>query len=188
MFPIHNDTWKPRPQHASNELRQFSIAENGCAPELSNIDLREDFASGREWFNKDGLFVAHLLRHAAQIFKRQGKIFGKCSIVAKNSEYRAPSTMGFQAALAEAADGAIAKRRTRNVDYASDARSNPLSLLRNGNSSDVSDFSNKLMTWRSAKPVVPTEDFDVGVADARKAHFDQRPASAQFWNRLLHSF
>src|SRR5215471_10797073 len=179
---------KPRPQHASNELRQFTIAENGRAGESPNIDLRKDFESGGKWFDKDGLFVAHLLRHAVQVFKRQGKVLRKCSIVAKNSQYRAPRTMRLQATLAKVAYGTIAKRRAGNIDLAGDARSDPRSFLRRCNSCDVSDFSNKLMTRSSPKTVVPAKDFDVGIADARKAHFDQRPTLPQSRRRLLHGF
>jgi hypothetical protein len=109
VLSVHHYIRKPKPQDARNQLSQLSVTENGCALKTPNIDLRKDFASGGERFDKDSLFVTYVFRNAMKIFERQGKIFGKGAVAAENSEYRAPRTMSFEATPAKGTNWAISK-------------------------------------------------------------------------------
>jgi hypothetical protein len=75
--------------------------------------------------------------------------------------------------------GPITISRTGNVDFAGHTPTDPALSLPRGNVAEVNHVADKFVTGRAAKTVVAVQDLDVGVANAREAHANERPARAQ---------
>src|SRR5208283_1862184 len=71
-----------------------------------------------------------------------------------------------------------------DIDLARYALTEPTLSCFRGHPRNVHDFTNKFMANDAAELVITAQNLNVGIANAREAHADQRPAGFQFWQRL----
>jgi hypothetical protein len=153
--------------------------------------LIENFAGGGQRFDEDGLFVGNGIGSLVEIFDRERKVFGEGAIVVDDAEDGAAGAVRFQSAETEFADGVVAKGGTGDVDFAGDAAADPAGsrLLDGGRGvsaiADGDDFADEFVAGDAVEVVVAAENFDIGVADAGQADFDQGPVGAEFGEGLF---
>ena len=124
-FAVDSDFTPRGLQDASNQLREFAVAENGRGGKFANGDLVQDLAGSGERLDKNGLFIGNVCRNRMEIFKWQGKIFGEGSVVGHNSKNGAFGAVGFQATTAEFANGFVLVGGAGNINFARDAFAQP---------------------------------------------------------------
>src|SRR3984957_6895841 len=186
MLSEHHNAWDFGLQHASDELRQLSVTQDGCGAELLRVDLIENFAGGGQRFDEDGLFVGDGIRGFVQIFDRESEVFGEGAVVIDDTEDGAAKAVRFQSAKAELADGVVAVGGAGDVDFAGDAAADPAGSFvldyrrRVSAIADRDDFAYEFVTGNAAEVVVAAEDLDVGVADAGEADLYEGPVGTEF--------
>jgi hypothetical protein len=119
-----------------------------------------------------------------EIFQRQSEIFRKRAIVRNDAEYRTPGTMRLQAAPAEGAHRPVAIGGAGHIDFACHALPEPALSCFGGDARNLRDFTDKFVSRRAAKIVIPAQDFYISVADAREVYADQSPTAFQPWERF----
>ena len=187
MLSVHNDAWDFSFQYAGDELRQLPVAQDGGGAELLYVDLIEDLAGGGQRLDEDGLFVGDGIGDFVKILRGKREIFGEGAVMIDDAEDGAASAVRFQAAQTEFADRFVAVGGTGDVDVAGDAAADPAGLLllecRGGVTAvaDFGHFADELVARDAAEVVVAAQDFNVGVADASEANFDQGPVGKEFW-------
>ncbi len=103
-----------------------------------------------------------------------------------DAEDGAAGAVRFQSTQAEFAQWFVAVGGAGDVDFAGDAATDPAGsfALDCGRGvaaiADGNDFADEFVAGDAAEVVVAAEDFDVGVADAGEADFDEGPVGEQF--------
>src|SRR5258708_33547244 len=105
------------------------MAEIGSAWKATYVDLFENFAGGCEGFDKNGLFIADVVRQSMKTCERQRKIFGECSIVTEDSQYSAARPMRLLAALAETTTPPKSERSARGIDFTNHPHVGPFAVI-----------------------------------------------------------
>ena len=155
------------------------------------IDLIEDFACGGERLHENGLFVRDGIRSLVQISHWEREVFGEGAVVIDDAEDGAPGAVCFQSAEAEFAERFVAVGGAGDVDVAGDAAADPAGLLLLDGRSWLAaiayrdDFADEFVAGDAAEVVVAAEDFDVGVADAGEADFDEGPVGEEGGRRFF---
>jgi hypothetical protein len=175
-------------QYASDKLREFAIAEDGCFAELVNVQLIEDFARCGERLNENGLFIADGIGKWVEIFEREGQVFGKGTVVIEDAEHGAPGAMSLEAAPTKRADGPQPVGGARDVDFSCDPATDPARSLVRGDTADFGNLADEFMAGSAAKRVVSAQNFEVGIADSGKTYANQSPARPQLRQRLRDRF
>jgi len=80
---------------------------------------------------------------------------------------------------------AESQSRARQINFAHYALPNPGAILR---ARDSGDFAHEFVAESALKIVIATKNFDVSVADPRKANTDKGPARPYAGARLLNQF
>ncbi len=126
-----------------------------------------------------------------QVFDREREVFGESAVVIHDAEDGAARAVRFQSAETEFAERFMSVGGAGDVDFAGDALTGPAGLFaldRRGwftTIADGDDVADEFVAGDAAEVVVAAEDFDVRVADAGEADFDQGPVGGQFGKRLF---
>src|SRR5208337_2400551 len=92
--------------------------------------------------------------------------------------------MRLHAAPAECTRRLVAISGAGHIDFARHAPPHPVLSRCGGDTRNLHDFADKLVSRGAAKPVITAQDLDVGIADSREAHADQAPTTCQPWERF----
>src|SRR5208283_2794032 len=185
VFAVKSDFTARGLQHGSDQLREFTVAEYGRSGEIANGDLVQDLAGCGERLDKNSLFIGNVCRDEMQILQWQYKIFGEGSVVGHNSQNGAFGTVCFQATSAKFTNGFVIVGGAGNINFARDSFAQPVPSRFCRHACYFDYFANEFVPWNAAKPMIATENFDVGIANSRQAHANEGPARAQFRERSL---
>ena len=114
-----------------------------------------------------------------QIFQRQRQVLRKSPVVLDDSQHGAARAMRLQPPFTKRAKRAVAIRRTRHVDVAGHARTEPFQFFLCGHAAYGRHFAHKFMPRNATKRMVAAKNLHIGIADSRKPHAHQRPAWPQ---------
>ena len=149
-------------EYAGDELTQTACTDEQDAVLGADRNLLEDLDSRSERFDEDGGFVRHGVWDPVQVRDRERRVLGVHPVSSDDSEHGAPLAVGRSAAPTRLALAA------RSVDVAYYARADP---ARFGGSHDLAD---ELVAEHAGERVVAAYELEVGPADAREPHADER--------------
>jgi hypothetical protein len=135
------------------------------------LDLLQNLERRSQRLRKNRLFVSHAVGHEMQIVSGNRHQFRAAAIGSEDSHHRSVRAVPAKAAIAELALAA------RKVDLSDDASARQ--FLRS-----VVDFANELVAGNSAEAHVPSEDLEIGGANAGEANADNSSAGAHFRFRM----
>jgi hypothetical protein len=169
-------------------LCQLSVAEHASLAVCADVNLFEDFTRCGERFGEHGRVIGDACGHAVQIHDRQRQEFCEGAIVAQDSEHAPPLAMRRNSVAAVAAHlspSMMTKPQASagNVDFTDNAPPHPVLIPCAG---DLHDVANEFVAERAMKIVIAAQDFNIGIANSRQAHTDQRPPGPPSRWRFLH--
>ena len=125
-----------------DEQSEFSIAQDGNALAFRDFDLIENFTSGGDGFNEDGVSIGNRFWDDVKIRDRQGEEFLKRAGMIDDAQDFARGAMTAEAATAPIAGSA------GEIDFTGDSRVEPGRII------GAHYFANEFVTGRAAKVVI----------------------------------